>query len=165
MKVAGMAVLMEKRRRNPAQWSRPTHCRGVTAAVTPGVVRRGGLGREGESRPLKGAMMDLELADKVVVVTGANKGIGLVVTPAPLAECAYGVAGSLPTENLDGLDRVIAVPAYLVAAGGRSRRDLRVYPGAPYGLVRPTHEEAFNADLSVDDKSLSAQRGLPPKED
>jgi NAD(P)-dependent dehydrogenase (short-subunit alcohol dehydrogenase family) len=49
--------------------------------------------------------MDLELTDKVAVVTGANKGIGLAITNALLAEGAYVVAGSLSTENLDGLDR------------------------------------------------------------
>jgi NAD(P)-dependent dehydrogenase (short-subunit alcohol dehydrogenase family) len=62
--------------------------------------------------------MDLELADKVAVVTGANKGIGLAVTRALLAEGAYVVAGSLTTENLDGMDRVTAVPVNLVGAGG-----------------------------------------------
>ena len=62
--------------------------------------------------------MDLQLADKVAVVTGANKGIGFAVTQALLAEGAYVVAGSLTTENLDGLDRVVAVPVNLVAADG-----------------------------------------------
>ena len=62
--------------------------------------------------------MDLELADKVAVVTGANKGIGLAVTRALLAEGAYVVAGSLTTDNLDGLDRVTAVPVDLVEADG-----------------------------------------------
>ncbi len=62
--------------------------------------------------------MDLELADKVAVVTGANKGIGFAVTEALLAEGAYVVAGSLSTENLDGLDRVTAVPVDLVGADG-----------------------------------------------
>ncbi len=62
--------------------------------------------------------MDLKLADKVAVVTGANKGIGFAVTQALLAEGAYVVAGSLSTENLDDLDRVVAVPVNLVAANG-----------------------------------------------
>ena len=57
--------------------------------------------------------MDLELTEKVAVVTGANKGIGLAITEALLAEGAYVVAGSLSTENLVGLDRVTAVAANL----------------------------------------------------
>src|ERR1700752_4857668 len=53
--------------------------------------------------------MDLELTDKVAVVTGANKGIGLAITQALTAEGAYVVAGSLSTENLDSIDRVTPV--------------------------------------------------------
>jgi NAD(P)-dependent dehydrogenase (short-subunit alcohol dehydrogenase family) len=68
-----------------------------------------------------GVIIDLELADKVAVVTGANKGIGLAVTRALLAEGAYVVAGSLTTDNLDGLDRVTAVPGNLTAGDGPSR--------------------------------------------
>jgi NAD(P)-dependent dehydrogenase (short-subunit alcohol dehydrogenase family) len=62
--------------------------------------------------------MDLDLADKVAVVTGANKGIGLAVTRALVAEGAHVVAGSLTTDNLDGLDRVSAVPVDLLAQDG-----------------------------------------------
>jgi NAD(P)-dependent dehydrogenase (short-subunit alcohol dehydrogenase family) len=62
--------------------------------------------------------MDLQLTDKVAVVTGANKGIGLAITEALLAEGAYVVAGSLSTENLDGLDRVSAVQVNLGAEDG-----------------------------------------------
>ena len=62
--------------------------------------------------------MDLQLTDKVAVVTGANKGIGLAITEALVAEGARVVAGSLSTENLDRLDRVTAVPVDLVAEDG-----------------------------------------------
>lgn len=62
--------------------------------------------------------MDLELAGKVAVVTGANKGIGLAITHALVAEGASMVAGSLSTENLAGLDRVTAVPVDLMAEDG-----------------------------------------------
>lgn len=62
--------------------------------------------------------MDLELSDKVAVVTGANKGIGLAITQALVKEGAHVVAGSLSTENLDGIDRVIAVAVNLVTADG-----------------------------------------------
>src|ERR1700730_18627164 len=44
---------------------------------------------------------------------------------------SYVVAGSLTTENLDSLDRVIAVPVNLVAADGRSRRDAHADPSLP----------------------------------
>jgi NAD(P)-dependent dehydrogenase (short-subunit alcohol dehydrogenase family) len=62
--------------------------------------------------------MDLQLTDKVAVVTGANKGIGLAITKALVAEGAYVVAGSLSTENLDGLERVTAVAVDLLAEDG-----------------------------------------------
>jgi NAD(P)-dependent dehydrogenase (short-subunit alcohol dehydrogenase family) len=62
--------------------------------------------------------MDLHLTDKVAVVTGANKGIGLAITQALVAEGARVVAGSLSTENLDGLDRVTAVAVNLLAEDG-----------------------------------------------
>jgi NAD(P)-dependent dehydrogenase (short-subunit alcohol dehydrogenase family) len=62
--------------------------------------------------------MDLNLTDKVAVVTGANKGIGLAITNALRAEGAYVVAGSRSTENLDELDRVTAVPIDLLDADG-----------------------------------------------
>jgi NAD(P)-dependent dehydrogenase (short-subunit alcohol dehydrogenase family) len=62
--------------------------------------------------------MDLQLTEKVAVVTGANKGIGLAITQALVAEGAYVVAGSLSTENLDGLDRVTAVAVDLAAEDG-----------------------------------------------
>lgn len=62
--------------------------------------------------------MDLGLTDNVAVVTGANKGIGLAITKTLVAEGAFVVAGSLSTENLDGLDRVMPVPVNLLAADG-----------------------------------------------
>jgi NAD(P)-dependent dehydrogenase (short-subunit alcohol dehydrogenase family) len=62
--------------------------------------------------------MDLGLTDKVAVVTGANKGIGLAITEALVAEGACVVAGSLSTENLDALDRVTAVPVNLMSPDG-----------------------------------------------
>jgi NAD(P)-dependent dehydrogenase (short-subunit alcohol dehydrogenase family) len=64
--------------------------------------------------------MDLELTGKVAVVTGANKGIGLAITEALVAEGAYVVAGSRSTDNLDSLDRVTAVPVDLASADGPS---------------------------------------------
>jgi NAD(P)-dependent dehydrogenase (short-subunit alcohol dehydrogenase family) len=46
--------------------------------------------------------MDLGLTDKVAVVTGASKGIGLAVTRALVAEGARVVAGARTTESLAG---------------------------------------------------------------
>jgi NAD(P)-dependent dehydrogenase (short-subunit alcohol dehydrogenase family) len=69
--------------------------------------------------------MDLGLQDKVVVVTGAGKGIGLAITRMLVDEGAVVVAASRTTETLDGLDRVTPValdlierdaPARLIAA-------------------------------------------------
>ena len=65
--------------------------------------------------------MDLQLTDKVAVVTGANKGIGLAITRALVAEGAYVVAGSRSTENLDGVDRVTPVALDLLAEDGPAR--------------------------------------------
>jgi NAD(P)-dependent dehydrogenase (short-subunit alcohol dehydrogenase family) len=60
--------------------------------------------------------MDLELADKIAVVTGANRGIGLAIVRALAEEGAQVVAASRTTENLEGLDRVTAVALDLAAA-------------------------------------------------
>jgi NAD(P)-dependent dehydrogenase (short-subunit alcohol dehydrogenase family) len=65
--------------------------------------------------------VDLGLADKVAVVTGASKGIGLAVTQALVDEGAHVVAGARTTDTLDGLDRVTAVPLDLAAADGPAR--------------------------------------------
>jgi NAD(P)-dependent dehydrogenase (short-subunit alcohol dehydrogenase family) len=64
--------------------------------------------------------MDLELADKVAVVTGASKGIGLAITRALVDEGARVVAGARTVETLEGIDGVTAVALDLVAAGGPS---------------------------------------------
>jgi NAD(P)-dependent dehydrogenase (short-subunit alcohol dehydrogenase family) len=81
--------------------------------------------------------MDLQLADKVAVVTGANKGIGFAVTAALVAEGALVVAGSRSTENLDGLARVTAVPVDLAA------------PEGPGSLVQRAIDEHGRLDVLV----------------
>jgi len=65
--------------------------------------------------------MDLELTDKVAVVTGAGKGIGLAVTVALVDEGARVVAGSRTTETLDDLDGVTAGAVDLAAPDGPAK--------------------------------------------
>ena len=62
--------------------------------------------------------MDLELTDKVAVVTGASKGIGLAITRALVDEGASVVAGARTVDTLEGIDGVTAVALDLVAADG-----------------------------------------------
>ena len=62
--------------------------------------------------------MDLDLQDKVAVVTGAGKGIGLATTKALANEGAHVIAGSLTTDSLDGLKGVTPVAVDLATPGG-----------------------------------------------
>ena len=62
--------------------------------------------------------MDLELRDKVAVVTGASKGIGLAVTKALVEEGAYVIAGARQIEGLADLARVTPVAIDLTTADG-----------------------------------------------
>jgi NAD(P)-dependent dehydrogenase (short-subunit alcohol dehydrogenase family) len=62
--------------------------------------------------------MDLELTDKVAVVTGASKGIGLAVTRALVAEGARVVAGARTVESLAGIERVTPVAVDLASREG-----------------------------------------------
>ena len=81
--------------------------------------------------------MDLELEDKICVVTGASKGIGLAITRALVAEGAVVVAGARTIDNLQGIKGVTPVvvdlgsrdgPAQLVkrAADDHGRIDVLV---------------------------------------
>jgi NAD(P)-dependent dehydrogenase (short-subunit alcohol dehydrogenase family) len=81
--------------------------------------------------------MDLELAGKVAVVTGASKGIGLAVTQALAGEGAHVLAGARTTNDLDGLDRVSAMAL-----------DLAV-PDAPARLIARAVDEHGRVDVLV----------------
>jgi NAD(P)-dependent dehydrogenase (short-subunit alcohol dehydrogenase family) len=65
--------------------------------------------------------MDLELTGKVVVVTGASKGIGLAIAQELAAEGALVVAGARSVEALEGIERVTPVAVDLADADGPAR--------------------------------------------
>jgi NAD(P)-dependent dehydrogenase (short-subunit alcohol dehydrogenase family) len=62
--------------------------------------------------------MDLHLADKVVVVTGASKGIGLAIVRALAEEGALVIAGARSTSALEGIARVTPVALDLSTSEG-----------------------------------------------
>jgi NAD(P)-dependent dehydrogenase (short-subunit alcohol dehydrogenase family) len=65
--------------------------------------------------------MDLMLNNKVAVVTGASKGIGMAATQALADEGANVVAGARTTSSLLGLDNVTAVEVDLSKPDGPGR--------------------------------------------
>jgi NAD(P)-dependent dehydrogenase (short-subunit alcohol dehydrogenase family) len=65
--------------------------------------------------------MDLELAGKVAVVTGASKGIGLAVVDALSGEGMKVVAGARTVDALNGKENVSAVAVDLVNPDGPAR--------------------------------------------
>jgi NAD(P)-dependent dehydrogenase (short-subunit alcohol dehydrogenase family) len=62
--------------------------------------------------------MDLGMTDRVAVVTGASKGIGLAVTHALADEGAIVVAGARNVDSLDDVERVTPMAVDLAAADG-----------------------------------------------
>src|SRR4051812_27430406 len=81
--------------------------------------------------------MDLELAEKVAVVTGASKGIGLAVVRELAAEGARVVAGARAINSLEGIERVTAFAV-----------DLRD-PDGPARLIRHALERHGRIDVLV----------------
>ncbi|MBB4661296.1 SDR family NAD(P)-dependent oxidoreductase [Conexibacter arvalis] len=65
--------------------------------------------------------MDLELAGKTAVVTGASRGIGLAVAQALAAEGARVVAGARTSSPELAAVAATVVPVDLAAAGGPER--------------------------------------------
>jgi NAD(P)-dependent dehydrogenase (short-subunit alcohol dehydrogenase family) len=65
--------------------------------------------------------MDLELKDKVAVVTGASKGIGLAAARLLAAEGALVVAGARTTSTLTGIERVMPVAVDLAERDGATK--------------------------------------------
>lgn len=62
--------------------------------------------------------MDLELNDRVCVVTGASKGIGLAITRALVAEGAVVVAGARTIDSIQGIEGVTPVAVDLGSPDG-----------------------------------------------
>ncbi len=81
--------------------------------------------------------MDLMLTDKVAVVTGASKGIGLAVTKALVEEGAMVSPALARTAALTGLDRVTAVAVDLAD------------PAAPGQLVQRALDDHGRIDILV----------------
>jgi NAD(P)-dependent dehydrogenase (short-subunit alcohol dehydrogenase family) len=81
--------------------------------------------------------VELNLAGKVAVVTGAGAGIGLAITNALASEGAHVVAGSRSTGTLDGLERVTGVAIDLSP------------PGAPAQLVQRAIDDHGRLDVLV----------------
>jgi NAD(P)-dependent dehydrogenase (short-subunit alcohol dehydrogenase family) len=90
--------------------------------------------------------LDLKLTDKVAVVTGASKGIGLAITRALLDEGAHVVAGARTTESLQNLPRVSAVSLDLAA------------PEAPGKLVERAIEQHGRLDVLVNNVGAARLR-------
>lgn len=81
--------------------------------------------------------MDLQLAGKVAVVTGASKGIGLAITRALADEGATVVGAARSTATLDGLEGVSAVALDLTD------------PSAPARLIEGAVQDHGRVDVLV----------------
>ena len=81
--------------------------------------------------------MDLGLSDRVAVVTGASKGIGLAVTQMLADEGALVVAGARTTGALEGLERVTPVAVDLTR------------PDGPKALVQRALDDHGRVDILV----------------
>ena len=104
--------------------------------------------------------MDLELTDKVAVVTGAGKGIGLAATKALVAEGAHVVAGSRTADGLDGLKGACAgrVDAVTIT----TRKPPQGLAGAPYVEAHGIDVYTFTTETVIFEGSArEACQGFP----
>lgn len=90
--------------------------------------------------------MDLLLKDKVAVVTGASKGIGLAIVKLLAAEGASVVAGARTTETLNALDGVTAVATDLAK------------PEAPAALVEAAIRQHDRVDILINNVGVARIR-------
>jgi NAD(P)-dependent dehydrogenase (short-subunit alcohol dehydrogenase family) len=108
--------------------------------------------------------MDLELTDKVAVVTGASKGIGLAVVRELAAEGAIVVAGARSVQALEGIDRVTPVAVDLAEADGPARLIARAieFHGRVDVLVNNVGavHPRLNGFLNVSDEDFEASLQL-----
>ena len=95
--------------------------------------------------------MDLELRDKVAVVTGASKGIGLAVVKELVAEGALVVAGARTSSALEG------------SRASRRSRSTSPQPDGPARLVAHAIERHGSVDVLVNNVGARAHapRRLP----
>ena len=90
--------------------------------------------------------MNLELTDKVTVVTGASKGIGLAIARALASEGAIVVAGARTTGPLEGIERVTSVAVDLA------------HPDGPAQLVSEAVERFGRIDVLVNNVGAARVR-------
>jgi NAD(P)-dependent dehydrogenase (short-subunit alcohol dehydrogenase family) len=65
--------------------------------------------------------VDLELDNKVAIVTGASKGIGLAIVRTLASEGMHVVGGALTVDSLEGIDHVTAVAVDLIGPDGSAQ--------------------------------------------
>jgi len=90
--------------------------------------------------------VDLELSDKVAVVTGASKGIGLAVVRELAAEGAKVVAGARHVQSLEGIEGVTPVSVDLGD------------PDGPARLIRRAVDEHGRVDVLVNNVGAAQVR-------